>query len=68
MLQFNAEKEGYMHAQLFNAAGKLVKEENMYAVAGLNNGHFHVGDVTPGVYTIRFSIDNQKESYQIVIQ
>ena len=68
MLQFNAEKEGSMHVQLYNSSGKLIKEDNMSAVAGLNNGHFHVGDVPAGVYTIIFSMGNQKESYRIVVQ
>ena len=68
MLQFNAEKEGSMHVQLYNSSGKLVKEDNMSAVVGLNNGHFHVGDVPAGVYTIIFSIGNLKESYRVVVQ
>ncbi|HYJ65020.1 MAG TPA: plastocyanin/azurin family copper-binding protein [Parafilimonas sp.] len=68
MLQFNAEKEGSMHVELFNSSGKLVKEDNMSAVVGLNNGHFHVGDVPAGVYTIIFSMDNFKESYRVVVQ
>jgi len=40
----------------------------MSAVVGLNNGHFHVGDVPAGVYTIIFSMDNFKESYRVVVQ
>lgn len=68
MLQFNAEKEGSMHVQLYNASGKLVKEDDMTAVAGLNNGHFHVGDVPAGVYTIIFTMGNLKESYRVVVQ
>jgi plastocyanin len=68
MLQFNAEKEGSMHVELFNSSGKLVKEDNMSAVVGLNNGHFHVGDVPAGVYTIIFSMDNLKETYRVVVQ
>lgn len=68
MLQFNSEKENKMHVQLINASGKLVLEDDMAAVAGLNNGHFHIGDVPPGVYTIIFTMDAKKESYKIVIQ
>lgn len=67
MLQFNSEKENTMHAQLFDATGKLVKQADMYAVAGLNNGHFHIGDVAPGKYTMVFTMDAQKESYSIVV-
>jgi plastocyanin len=68
MLQFNAEKEGSMHVQLYNASGKLVKEADLSGTIGLNNGHFHVGDVPAGVYTIIFSMDNLKESYKVVVQ
>ncbi|MEP6684722.1 MAG: plastocyanin/azurin family copper-binding protein [Parafilimonas sp.] len=68
MLQFNAEKQGLMHAQLFNASGKLIKEDDLSAEEGLNNGHFHIGDVGKGIYTIIFSMDGKKESYKIVVQ
>ena len=68
MLQFNAEKEGLMHIRLYNASGKLVKEADLSATAGLNNGHFHIGDVPAGIYTIIFSMDNLKESYRVVVQ
>jgi plastocyanin len=68
MLQFNAEKENKMHVQLYNYSGKLIKEDDMAAVAGLNNGHFHIGDVAAGVYTIIFTMDGKKESYKVVVQ
>jgi plastocyanin len=68
MLQFNAAKEGAMHVQLYNASGKLIKEADLSAVVGLNNGHFHVGDVPAGVYTVIFTMDNLKESYRVVVQ
>jgi len=68
MLQFNSEKAGSMHVQLFDAMGKLAKQDDLSAVAGLNNGHFHIGDVAPGTYTIVFTMDAEKESYKIVVQ
>lgn len=68
MLQFNSEKENTLHVQLFNAAGKLVKQTDMTAVTGLNNGHFHIGDVPAGTYTVIFTMDGLKESYKIVVQ
>ena len=68
MLQFNSEKVNTMHVQLYDASGKLVKQADMAAVAGLNNGHFHIGDVSPGTYTIAFTLDAIKESYKVVVQ
>ena len=68
MIQFNAEKDGLMHVQLYNSSGKLIKEDDMSAVEGLNNGHFHIGDVGKGIYNIVFSMDGKKESYSVVVQ
>lgn len=68
MFQFNADKNGEMKIQLFNTSGKLIKEDNANAITGLNNGHFHIGDLPAGVYTIVFTFDTHKESYQVVMQ
>lgn len=68
MLQFNADEAGLMHAQLFDLSGKLVMKEDLTAVAGLNNGHFHVGGITPGTYTIVFTMGSQKESYKVIVE
>ncbi len=68
MFQFNADKNGEMKIQLFNTSGKLIKEDNANAITGLNNGHFHIGDLPAGVYTIVFTFDNQRESYQVLMQ
>ena len=61
MLQFNADKPGTMLAQLFDMNGKMVKEANMMAVAGVNNGHFHLGELPAGTYTIVFTLDVKKK-------
>ncbi len=68
MLQFNADKEGSMLCRLYDANGKLVKETEMMAVSGLNNGHFHLGDLPAGTYTIVFTLDGIKEVKSIVVQ
>lgn len=68
MFQFNADKNGEMNIQLFNTAGKLIKEDNANAIIGLNNGHFHMGSLPAGVYTIVFTFDTRKESYQVLMQ
>lgn len=68
MLQFNADKKGNLLVQLYDASGKLVKQDNMQADPGLNNGHFHIGDVPAGNYTVVFVLDDVKETYSIVVQ
>ena len=68
MLQFNADKEGSMLCQLYDAQGNMVKQTTMYAVTGVNNGHFHIGEVASGNYTIVFSLDGIRETYTIVVQ
>lgn len=68
MLQFNADKEGTMLAKLFDANGKFVKQSEFSAVVGLNNGHFHLGSLTAGVYTIVFTLKNIKEVQTILVQ
>ena len=65
MLQFNADKSGSLLAQLFDMNGKLVKQTNMMAVAGVNNGHFHLGELPSGTYTLVVSIDDKKETIQL---
>lgn len=68
MIQFNAEKEDDMLVQLYDVNGKLIKEVTMHAEQGLNNGHFHMGDVPSGVYNIVFSMEGLRENYRIVMQ
>lgn len=68
MLQFNADKAGTMLVQLYDATGKLVKQDEMGAVEGLNNGHFHLGNLAAGIYNIVFSMDKIKETKSIVVQ
>ena len=68
MLQFNADKAGTMLVQLYDATGKLVKQDEMGAVEGLNNGHFHLGNLPSGIYSIVFTMDTIKETKRIVVQ
>jgi len=68
MLQFNADKDGTMLAKLYNQTGLLIKEEKMSAVKGLNNGHFHMGDLAPGTYYIVFTLGNVMEKHVIIMQ
>lgn len=68
MFEFNADKNGSLLAQLYDASGKLVKQDHMSAAAGLNSGHFHIGEVAKGKYTIVFTLDGLIEKYTIVVQ
>ncbi|MEP6846513.1 MAG: plastocyanin/azurin family copper-binding protein, partial [Panacibacter sp.] len=56
MLQFNSDIEGSMRVQLFAQNGRLIKEANMWASKGVNNGHFHMGDLPSGTYYILCSL------------
>jgi len=67
-LQFNADKTGTMQVKLFDSNGKLTKQTEMSADIGLNNGHFHLGNIPAGVYTIVFTMDGIKETKSIVVQ
>ena len=65
MLQFNADKPGTMLVQLFDMAGKLIKQTNMMAVEGINNGHFHLGELPAGTYLVVFSLGGKKETREL---
>lgn len=65
MLKFNADKPGSMSAKLVDMQGRLILKTELSAVQGLNNGHIHLGDVPPGVYTVLFSLDGKNESFKI---
>ena len=66
MLQFNADKPGVMIATLIDIQGKVVLKTELSAEVGINNGHIHLGDVPPGTYVIKFSLNGVNESYKIV--
>ena len=65
MLKFNADKPGTMIAKLIDMQGKLILKTDLSAVEGINDGHIHLGNVSPGVYTFLFSLDGINESHRI---
>jgi plastocyanin len=67
MLQFNAEKEGWMNAEVYDLKGKRVMEVKLRALPGLNNGHIHLCDLDEGKYLIRFSYENKVETKQVIV-
>jgi len=68
MFQFNADKEDEMKVQLYDASGKFIKEAFMHAEAGLNNGHFHLGNIAAGIYNVVFSMNGRVEKYKVVMR
>lgn len=68
MLQFNADRDGFMMAKLFNQSGLLIKEEKFSAVRGLNNGHFHLGNLSPGTYYIVFTLGEITEKHTVIMK
>jgi plastocyanin len=67
MLQFNAEKEGWMDAEVYDLKGKHMMDLKLRALPGLNNGHIHLCDLDEGRYLIRFSYENKVETKQVVV-
>lgn len=68
MMQFNSDVEGAMRVQLFSLNGRLIKEQNMYASKGINNGHFHMGDLTPGSYYIVCTLGSRTEKHTVIMK
>jgi len=68
MLQFNADKEGTLLVQLYNQSGTFVTQTQMSASVGLNNGHFHLGNLTPGTYYIVCTLGETKEKHTIIVK
>lgn len=68
MLQFSSDVEGSMHVRAYSQAGKLVKEADMYAAKGINNGHFHMGDLPPGTYYLVFTLGARTERYTVIVR
>jgi hypothetical protein len=67
MLTFNADKEGSMDVQVINTNGQAVISTKMQAYKGVNNGHVHLGDLSPGTYIINFRLDGVKEAHTVVL-
>jgi len=68
MLQFSSDIEGSMRVQAYSQAGKLVKTADMSASKGINNGHFHMGDLQPGTYYLTFTLGARTEKYTVIVK
>jgi plastocyanin len=68
MLQFNADKEGSMLVKLFSQNGTFIKQAEMTANKGLNNGHFHMGDLAPGAYYIVCTLGTITEKHTVIMK
>ncbi len=67
MVQFNAEKAGSVIVNVFNANGRRELSTKLSAFPGLNNGHVHVCDLAPGIYTLQFNYEGLRETKKIVV-
>ena len=67
-LQFNSDIEGFMRVQLFGPSGRLIQEQNMSASKGVNNGHFHMGDLSPGSYYILCTLGTRTEKHTVIMK
>ncbi len=68
MLLFNADKKGDMLARLYSTGGKLVLQEKLAAMEGINNGHICVGALAAGTYVLVCTMDGKKEIRHLIIQ
>ncbi|MEP6512480.1 MAG: T9SS type A sorting domain-containing protein [Parafilimonas sp.] len=68
MLQFNADAEGSMLVKLYDSKGQLVNQTEMTAVKGLNNGHFHLGTLTPGTYYLECKLGSITENHTVIFK
>ena len=65
-LQYNSDSRGIMKATLVDMQGKTILETNLSSEPGINNGHIHLMGLTPGIYTLHFSLNGMSESYRLV--
>jgi plastocyanin len=68
LMQFNSDIEGGMRVQLFAQNGKLVQEQVMSASKGINNGHFHMGDLPAGSYYIVCTLGSRTEKHTVIMK
>ena len=68
LLKFNADQDGVMETMLFDMQGKSLLTTSLSAVKGVNNGHIHLGEISPGTYNIVFNLNGLKEVHQIIIK
>lgn len=66
MIRFNADKEGKMELKLIDGQGKAVAASVMQAYEGVNNGHFHLGNLAPGSYTLICTLNGIRETHRIL--
>ncbi len=67
MFQFNADRDGEMKAVIIDANGRTVMKLDLTANKGINNGHIHMGDFPPGIYSIAFSMDGLRETKRVMV-
>jgi plastocyanin len=68
MMTFNALKEGKMQVSVVNSQGQTIIKNEMQAYQGVNNGHVHLGNLTPGTYTIVCILGGVRETHKIIFR
>lgn len=68
MVQFNADGASKLHATVYNAAGKMVLQNVLNGVSGLNNKDLHIGDLPSGIYNIVFTLGTLRETHRVVMK
>ncbi len=56
-----------MKLMLYDFAGKSIKQTLMQAVPGVNNGHWHLGELAPGKYLLHCQLGIAKETREIIV-
>lgn len=68
MVQFSMEGAGKLYTTVYNAAGKIVRQQNIHGMPGLNNRELHIGDLPSGIYNIVFTLGKQRETHRVVMK
>jgi plastocyanin len=68
MLKFNADKKSKMDVKVINMDGRLIKNLQMQATEGVNNGHIMLDNIAAGSYLLNFELNGVKEVHRILVE
>lgn len=67
-VQFNVDKPEKIFVQVYNTNGSLITHLYVNAVAGSNNNHLDLNNLSPGIYKIIFKLNEITDIKTIVVQ